>query len=420
MDEITTELAKPGKLRVVAQTSAARFKRGDDISVIARNLKADAVLEGSVRRSADRVLISAQLINAADRLHIWSEMYERPSTDLLRVQDEVSLAISQAIRSRLSANGNNSARRVRYSSDAEANQLYWKGSFLRVSMGRTNWRNDLLKSADYFERAVQRDERFALAYAALADIYVSLAWERGGGPTTREFMTRGRRTATRALELDNTLAEAYSALGTIQFFYDYDPVAAEKSFQSALQSDANDGMARMWYAYALVMQRRFTQALSHARQTRELDPLSYVSTTHLAVVNYFSRKYDEAMRLTGETLEVANTAPAHGLRGMILEAQHKYSEAIEEYKAGLALVPTHSYIKGMLGHAYAMSGRRAEAAKLLEDHRLEFEQGGLSDLTCAKYFSFSSDRKVVGFSVSSSADGLALDGIAGLGQYAIK
>ena len=392
MDEITIELARPGELRVVARTSAARFKRGDDIANIARQLNVDAVLEGSVRRSAGRVLVAAQLINAADRLHIWSEMYERSSTDLLRAQDEIAQAVAKAVRQHLTGGTGEMSRQVRYSADAEANFLFWKGSYLRVSMGKTNWRNDLLNSADCFERAVQKDDQFALAYATLADIYVSLAWERGGGPITQGFMTRGRRAATRALELDATLSEAYSALGTIQFFYDNDPVTAEKSFHNALQSDPNNGKVRMWFAYALVMQRRFDEAISQARQAKELDPLSYVSTTHLAVVHYFARNYDEAMRLARETLEVADTAPAHGLRGMILEAQHKYSEAIAEYEAGLRLVPTHSYIKGMLGHAYAMSGQADKATKLLEDARLEFEQGGLSDLKVAYIYVALGDR----------------------------
>jgi serine/threonine-protein kinase len=379
-DEITTELAKTGGLRVVARTSAASFKRGDDIASISRRLKADAVLEGSVRMSSGRVLVSAQVNNAADSTHLWSEMYDRPGIELISVQDEIAQAITRGVRQQLTGSAGSSTRGVRYSRDAGANLLYWKGSYLRTPMGRTNWRNDLLKSADYLEQAVRRDDRFAPAYAALADVYVSLAWERGGGPTTRDFMTRGERAAERAVALDDTLAEAHGALGTVQFFYNYDPASSEKSFQRALQSDPSNGKARMWYAYALVMQRRFDEAVSQARQAKELDPLSYVATTHLAVVNYFSRRYDEALRLVRETLEVAETAPAHGLRGMILETQQRYDQAIAEYQAGLRLVPTHSYIKGMLGHAYAMSGREEEARKLLNDARLEFEQGGLSDL----------------------------------------
>ncbi len=380
MDQITSELAKSGGLRVVARTSSSSFKRGDDVRDIARRLKADVVLEGSVQRFQDRVLVTVQLINAATALHLWSEVYERPASDPLHVQNEIAQTVTREVRGHVVRNGAGSAPPVRYSGDPEANQLYWKGAYLRAPMGRANWRNDLLKCAEYFEKAVQNDDRFALAYAALADVYVSLAWERGGNPVTRDFMTRGRRAAARALELDGTLAEAYGALGTIQFFYEYDPAAAEKSFLRALESDPSHGKARMWFAYALVMQGRTDEAISQARQAKALDPLSYVATTHLAVVYYFARHYEEALKLVRETLEVADTAPAHGLAGMIFAARRMYPEAIAEYQAGLRLVPTHAYIKGMLGHSYALSGRTDEARRFLEDAGLKFEQGGLSDL----------------------------------------
>ena len=136
----------------------------------------------------------------------------------------------------------------------------------------------------------------------------------------------------------------------------------------------------MWYAYALVMQRRSGEGLAQAQQARELDPLSYVATTHLAVVHYFARQNDEAIRLVREMLQVTDTAPAHGLLGMTYEVQRNYDAAIAEYQAGLRLVPGHSYIRGMLGHAYAKSGRVKEARALLQFANAGFEQGGLSDL----------------------------------------
>ncbi len=392
MDEITTRLAQTGDLQVVARTSAMQFKGGNDVPDLARRLGVDAVLEGSVRRFGEHVRVSAQLINGANGLHIWSEMYERPTAELLRVQNEIADAVTRAVCRQLSGESREAGHGVSYSQDADANLLYWKAAYMRAPMGRTNWRTDLVKSSEYLERAIQRDDKFARAHAALADVCVSLAWERGGGPVTRTFMERGRLAASRALELDDSLAEAHSALGTIQFFYDYDPTASGKSFLRALQADPNDGKARMWYAYALLMQQKFDEAISQARTARELDPLSYVSTTHLAVVNYFSRHYDEALNLVREALEVADTAPAHGLRGMIYAAEQKYDDAITEYRAGLRVVPTHSYIKGMLGHAFALSGRGDEARKLLGDAGLEFERGGLSDLKVAYIYAGLGDR----------------------------
>lgn len=393
MDEITTELAKLKGLRVVARTSAEHFSRGADITTIARQLKANAIVEGSVSRSNDQVRITVQLINAEDAIHLWSETYQRPSADLLRVQNEVALEVANAIAGRLSRTGRDQVRRTRYSTDPEANQLYWKGAFFRAPIGRKNWRSDLGKSADYLEQAVRRDPNFALAYAALSDVYVSLGWERGGGPVTANFMTRGRQAATRALKLDDTLPEAYSALGIVQFFYDYDRVSAEKSFHRALELDPNSGKVHMWYAIALVMQGRGEEAIPHARHARELDPLSYVANTQLAAVTYFAHHYDEAMELVRQTLDVADIAPAHGLRGMILEIKGNYPEAIQEYQAGLRLAPTHAYIKGMLGHAYAKSGRIEEATALLKDVNAGFENGGLSDLKASYIYLALGDRE---------------------------
>lgn len=380
MDEITTELAKLNNLRVVARTSAEHFSRSADITTIGRQLKANAIVEGSVSRSSDHVRITVQLINAEDAIHLWSETYERSTTDLLRVQNDVALAVADAIAIRLSRGSREQMGHTRYSADPEANQLYWRGAFFRAPIGRKNWRADLAKSAGYLEQAVQRDPQFAVASAALADVYVSLAWERGGGPITADYMTRGRQAATRALQLDSSLAEAYSALGIVQFFYDYDRVPAERSFQRALRLDPNSGKVHMWYAIALVMQGRGQEAIPHARQARELDPLSYVANTQLAAVTYFAHHNDEALELVRQTLEVADIAPAHGLRGMILEDQGDFAEAIKEYESGLRLVPTHSYIKGMLGHAYGKLGRIEEAKALLKEVNIGFEQGGLSDL----------------------------------------
>jgi serine/threonine-protein kinase len=194
MDEITTDLAKTGNLRVIARTSAARFKRGDDITTVANRLKADVVLEGSVQRNGNLVRVTAQLINAADRLHLWSESYDRSGGDLLQVQNQIAQAITRAILARLKQDGGGLHRTV-YSTDLEANQLYWKAAYFRTPMGKTGWRKDLASSAEFLEEAVRRDPNFALAYSALAEIYLSLAWERGGGPITRNYMTRARAAA---------------------------------------------------------------------------------------------------------------------------------------------------------------------------------------------------------------------------------
>ena len=395
MDEITTDLAKTGQLRVVARTSAALFKRGDDIATIGRQLKADAVLEGSVQRSANRVRVTAQLVKTADSLHLWSETYDRPSSDLFGVQDEIAHAVARAADLHLTGKTGMASHRIQYSADAEANRLFWMGMYLRSPMGKTGWRTDLKKSTDYLEQAVHRDQQFASAYSALSDVYISLGWERGGGQVTRERMTEARRASQRALQLDGSLAEAHAVLGMIQFFYDYDPASAEKEFQLALQMEPSNGMARMWYAQMLAVQRRWDEALTQGRRARELDPLSYMATTHLAVVTYMARRNEETMRLARETLAVADTAPAHGILGMAYEVNRDYPDAIAQYEAALRLVPNHAYIKAMLGHAYAMSGNAEEARLILKNANVSFEQGGLSDVRIAFIYMGLGDRENV-------------------------
>lgn len=392
MDQLTAELAKREGVRVVPRMSSVGVISGADVRTMATKLNLDAAVEGSVRDLQDRLAVTIRLTDPVSRRPIWSETYERPDADMLSAEDQIAKQAAARVEEYLVQHRGEAAPLRRYSADPEANQLYWRGVYFRAPMGRTHWRQDLARCAGYLEQATQKDERFAVAFAALAEIYVSLGWERGGGPTTSAFFTQGRRAAARAIELDDSLAEAYGAMGAIQFFYDYDRVAAEKSFQRALALDPYNGRARMWYAYALVFQRRFEEAIAQARTAKELDPLSYVATTHLAVVMYFSRHYEDAMRLVAETQEVANTAPAHGLRGMILAAQKHYPEAIAEYEAGLRIAPHHAYLLGMLGNAYGLAGRKAEARRLLKEGGLEFEQGGLSDLKVSYIYLALGDR----------------------------
>lgn len=377
MDEITTDLAKAQDLRVIARTSAERFQRGDDISTIARQLKVDAIVEGSVRKYDKRVRITAQLINAHDALHIWSETYERPGTDLLRVQEETALAVAHAVALHLDVRGAEGPNQVQSATDSEAKELYWKGSYFRAQRGRGN----LNKGRQYLELAVQKDTQFAAAYSALADVYASLGYESNGGPATSEYMSRSRSNAVRALELDDTLAEAYGALAAVQFFYDWDRAAAEKSFLRALELNPSDAKARLWYALALLPQRRFSEALSQAQQARTLDPLSYTVSSQLGVAYYCAGQYDRAIQYGREMLSMdPNFVPAHALLGMSYEAQQKYGEAIAEYHAGLRLAPSHSFLMGRLGHAYAMAGQTDEAGKLLKEMLARRDPSNFSDL----------------------------------------
>lgn len=381
VDEITTDLAKNERLRVIARTSSSHFSRKDDIAAIARQLKADAVLEGSVSRAGNHIRISAQLINSGDSLHLWAQTYDRQAGDPLQIQNEISRAVASGVAVRLGVPSGKNVLTPRYSTSPIANELYWKGVYFRTQRGKENWRQDLEKSASFLEQAIQRDQLFAPAYDVLSDVYVNLAFESNGGSITENYVTRCRNAANRAIELDSSSSEAHVSLAVVQAFYDWDWPAAEKNFVRALELNSNNAKARAWYALTLLPQRRFDEAVMQAQKAIELDPLSFQVSNVLGVSYYLAGNNEQAMRCAWQTLQIdPRFAVAYALSGMALEHQRKYELAIAEYRKGLQLAPAHSFLQGRLGHAYAMAGRRADALKLLQEMLAKRDADNLSDL----------------------------------------
>jgi tetratricopeptide (TPR) repeat protein len=197
-------------------------------------------------------------------------------------------------------------------------------------------------------------------------------------------MARARQTALRALELDNTMSQAYGVLGTVQFSWDYDHAAAEKSFQRALELNPSDARVHMWYAVALAPQHRLDESLHQARLARELDPLSFATSNHLAAMTYFTRRYDEAMQLARDTLALDSRIGApHAILGMGYETQQRFDDAIAEYQLGLQLAPNHGFMTGRLGHALAMAKRTNEVRELLLKIEPQLKSESFSDLYTA-------------------------------------
>lgn len=394
VDEITTELAGNEHLRVIAQSSSSRFSRKDDLSSIASELKADAIVEGSVSRFENHIRITAQLINTSDSLHLWAQTYERQATDPLQIQNEVARAVASGIVTRLGVPSGKNVLSPRYSTSPLANELYWKGVYLRTPRGKEHWRQDLEKSADFLEQAVQRDDHFAPAFAALSDIYMNLAFESNGGPITANYVTRCRNAVNRAIELDSNSSEAFSSLAVIQAFYDWDWPAAEKSFLRSLELNPNNAKARSWYALTLLPQLRMGEAVEQAQKATALDPLSFQVDNTLGVAYYLSGDNKRAMQCAQQTSQIdARFVSAYALRGMVLEQERKYDLAIAEYRKGLEISHEHSFLQGRLGHAYAMAGRRAEAMKLLRKMLAKREANNLSDLHIAYIYAGLGDAK---------------------------
>jgi adenylate cyclase len=365
-EELLDALAKVEGLRVVARTSSFAFKgKNADVSEIAQKLNVRNVLEGSLRRDGNRVRISAQLIDARDGFHLWSETYERELQGVFAVQDEITRAIVNALKLKLAV-----APPVHKQPDPEAHDLYLRGRYF------LNGRN-MTKAIDYFQQALAKNPNDALTYAALSESYMSLVVP-FAQVAPREAMPKAKETALRALALDNTLGEAHAALAYVTFFYDWDWPGAEREFKRAIELNPNDLDAHHWYSHFLIPQGRVEESLTESKRALELSPFDVLMNLHLAWHYYYARQYDQAFDQIQKTIEMDKSFVGPW-PGLILEQQRKYGEAIASFEEQLRLSPSrNSILLAALAHAYAVSGNREAAQKIIAE---------LQELAKTKYIS---------------------------------
>ena len=297
-EELINALSRIESLHVTARTSAFRFRGKDlDIREIGRLLNVATVLEGSVRKAGNRIRITAQLIDVADGYHIWSEKYDRELDDVFMVQDEISLAIVDKLKVKLL--GEEKQKLVkRYTDNLEAYDLYLQGRFLMRKLTEEN----IKKSLDYFHRAIQEDQGYALAYFGIAEAYVGPA-NLGLAPS-RESIPGAKSAALKALELDDELAEAHAILGFISLTYDWDWPAAERQCKRAIELNPNCAEAHYPYACYLSALGRHEEAVAEAKLALDLDPLSGITNANMAYILYAARRYDEAIEHCGKALRI--------------------------------------------------------------------------------------------------------------------
>jgi TolB-like protein/DNA-binding winged helix-turn-helix (wHTH) protein len=287
---------KPERLGVIARTSVMTYKGANkDISRIGRELGVDFIVEGSVRREADKVRITAQLIRVSDQTHLWSESYDRDSGGALVVQTDVAAQIAAALAIELLSNGNKGSLD---SADAEAVDAYLRGRYLWNKGDREN----VARSVEHFQRAIERDVNYAAAYAGLADSYRLLGMYYVMLPS--EAYAKARDAALRAIELDATNAEAYISLGTIKFRYEWKWAEAEKDFRRAIEINPSLGLAHHDYGWFLVAMGRFNEGLDEMKLAQRLDPLSPLANSDVGWVYLMARRYDEAIEQMQRTLEI--------------------------------------------------------------------------------------------------------------------
>ena len=363
--ELITELGKISSIRVISRTSVMRYKGiRRPLAQIARELDVDAVVEGEVLRSNDRVRVTAQLIATAEDRHIWAEAYDRDLRDVVALQGDVARSIASSIRARVTPTELariNPRRRV----DPEAYEAYLKGRYFfekRTSEG-------IYKGLEYFQLAIRKDPRYAEAYAGLAKIYQILGSYEMLPP--KESHPKAREAANKALQLDAALSEAYTARGLVASFYEWDWDAAEQDFQSAFMVNSNDATAHHWYAEHLMNVGQADRAIAELERARELDPLSLPINATLGRAYRDARRYEESINQCRKTLDIdPDFALAHWCLGVSYVAEKQYAEAITEMQRANIVGESPLYKYG-LGYAYAAAGNKTRARAIIEELKQE-------------------------------------------------
>jgi serine/threonine-protein kinase len=326
-ETLIAHLAKISRLRVISRTSVMRYKKTNKaLPEIARELRVDALIEGSVMRSGSRIRITAQLIYAPSDKHLWGESYERDLSDVLVLQSEVARAIAHEINIKLTPQDQTrlaTARPV----NSEAYELYLKGRYYWNKMSGVA----VTQAAVYFSKAIALDGSYAPVYVGLADCYVRQA-DLGNLPPNEAY-GRARAATLRALEIDNGLAEAHASLAVIRADYDWDWAGAETEFQRALELDPKHANAHRWHAVFLAKLGRFKEAFSEIEIAKELDPLSLPVATSAGTILRYARRYDEAIEELRKAIDLepsfkfthVELAEVYELKGMFPEAASEWS-----------------------------------------------------------------------------------------------
>ncbi len=359
-EELINALTKVEGLRVVAWSSAFQLKgKTRDIRRIAEQLRVRAILEGSVRRTADRLRISAQLVDAVSGQYLWSETYERPLRDIFAIEDEISSSIVGALRIKLTGPAGRSLV-TRYTENLQAYHLYLRGRFY----WNKRREEDFYKALGFFEQSIAIDGNYAPAYAGMADAYIMLG-EYGSVPAL-SIIKKARSTACRALEIDSKLAEAHVSLGTVAGLYEWNWKEAEQHFRRAIELNPSYPTAHQWYGYDyLAPMGRIPEALAELERAHHLDPLSLIIATAVGTVYDFDRQYERAREYYDKVIEMEpGFVRAHLSAGRSFLHQRQCAEAIAAFEKARELIPSSPVPLALLAHAYNVSGAPAEATRL--------------------------------------------------------
>jgi eukaryotic-like serine/threonine-protein kinase len=353
-------MATVPKLRVMAQSTVFRFKRREiDPQAVGRDLNVRAVLTGRVMQSGGALRIGAELVDVATGSRLWGAQYDRKPGDIFMIQDEISNEISGKLRLQLTG-AQKRRLTTHHTEDCEAYQIYLKG--------RHHWNRwteeGFYKAIEYFQKAVEKDPGYALAYAGIADSYVLLGWNSYLPP--KEVFPKGKAAALTALRLDPDLGEAHTPLAAVLWLHDWQWHEAGKEFKRSLELNPTYPTANHWHAEYVMTMGRQVDAIALMKKSQDLDPLSLIINDAIGWANYMAQRYDEALEQLLQTVELDPNYPVtHWFLGAIYRATGRYELAITEGEKAVKLSGGSPLMRAALAHSYGKAGKAKEALQIL-------------------------------------------------------
>jgi len=356
-DELITDLAQLGGLRVISRTSVMRYKgTGKPLPEIAKELGVDAIVEGTMERAGNRVRVRAQLIRASDDRHLWAESFERDLPDVLRLESEVASSIARQVQMKLLSEHPPANRKI----NPAVYEAYLKGRYA------WNKRSEaaLQEGIQFFKQAIALEPMYAEAFSGLADSYTTLGYFSYLPP--REAFPLAQAAAEKALSLDDSLAEPHTSFAYVCFYYDWNWPAAEAEFKKAIALNSNYATAHEWYSIYLTAMLRLDEAKAEIDRALQLDPLSLIINTDVGFQLFYARNYDDSIRQLKKTLQMGPKFPlAHLWLGRAYQQKGMFEESMAEYQATDSALPNWVVTLAGVGNLQGLAKKNADAHLVL-------------------------------------------------------